>query len=210
MRQWLNQLVQTSQQYDQQQNDPRSGEYAKQQQELAQQRAQLLGERIRNAVQPEVERAVEASLKEWDRNGIFKGQARIDMLNAIVNEIDRTLGLESGYQTTLAALKQKGDIAEIAKFITRNVDMVRGPAARTVWRSRAEPFQGQPRQAPAPTQAPRQAGRTAGPGAILPIPAKPNHNDIDWDRDPTRDLFISGKAYLKNGKLVSWRNNGKS
>lgn len=218
IRQWLNQLQQYQQQYSAEQNDPRASEFQKQQQELAQRQARLLDQEIRSAVHPSVERAVEESLKQYDRTGVLKDAARTEMLQAIVNEIDRTLLNDKTYQANLAGLKREGDINRIAQYIKASVESIKGRAAREVWLRRAAPFQGQPRTTS--TAAPGRSV-TNGTGAAAnstsraitttaqPIPVKPNSNDIDWDRDPDRIHFIAGRAWLKNGRFVSWRSNGK-
>lgn len=212
LRQWLSQLQQHQQQYDQQQSDPRKSEFAEQQAQLAREQAQILDQKIRLAVHPDVERGVEAALKQYDTKGIFKDAARVEILQAIVGEIDRTLLNDKVYQSNLAALKQRGDIEAISKYIKASVDAVRGRAAREVWLRRAAPFQNIPRQ-PSPTQPRRSTsttnGQTGGQTVAQFVPQKPNHNDIDWNRDPDRMLFINGKAFLKNGRLVTWR-NGKA
>jgi|GEM_PF-6633599 hypothetical protein len=42
--------------------------------------------------------------------------------------------------------------------------------------------------------------------AAIKVNERPADNQIDWDKDPDRMLFITGKAYLKgSGKLVKWR-----
>ena len=45
----------------------------------------------------------------------------------------------------------------------------------------------------------------AGDKPLL-VMRKPDGNDIDWDKDPTRVLFVGNKAYLKgSGKYVTWK-----
>ena len=131
-----------------------------------------------------------------------------------VEDIDRTLKNDKVYQSNLGALKQRGDIEAIYKYIKASVESVKGRAAREVWLRRAAPFQGQPRQS-SPAQPPPQRstartnGQSGGQSVAQMLPQKPDHNTIDWDRDPDRMLFIGGKAWLKNGRLVTWR-NGKT
>jgi len=48
---------------------------------------------------------------------------------------------------------------------------------------------------------------TGGP-AVVKVQQRPSDDQIDWDRDPDRMLFITGKAFLKgsNGtRIVKWR-----
>lgn len=210
LRQWLNEVARYGQQSSQQENDPRAAEFREQQEQLARDRVKFFEERIKSETQPHLERSMEESLRQHDTRGILKDAARLDMLQAIFNEVTRTLANDSVYQANLAALKQKGNVDEVVRYIRASVDAVRGRAAREVWLRRAAPFTGQPRQSlssPAAAPAPRPAagnGRTP-PTTPQPIPRKPHHLEIDWDRDPTRDHFIAGRAYLKNGRFVTWR-----
>ena len=51
----------------------------------------------------------------------------------------------------------------------------------------------------------KAAANTAA-GKPTYVAQKPAWEAIDWDKDPKQLLFITGKAYLKNGgKLVTWR-----
>jgi hypothetical protein len=39
----------------------------------------------------------------------------------------------------------------------------------------------------------------------IPVSAEPAFGEIDWNRDPSRNLYVTNKAYLrKTGKLVTW------
>lgn len=47
---------------------------------------------------------------------------------------------------------------------------------------------------------------TVASTTVVKVSQRPADNEIDWDKDPDRMLFITGKAYLKgSGRLVKWR-----
>ena len=213
MRNWLNEMVQTYRLHEQQQNDPRAAEYKEREAQLAQKEQNQFMQDVIRATDTDVWRSIEDAFKQHDRRGIFKGDQRTKMLEEVAGKIDQTLGGDEGYQKMLATLKYKRDLDGLVRYIKSKVDSVRGAAAREVWELRAAPFLRQARQ-PEPNRAipaangtppTATAGRAGNNKVPLPIPQKPNGNDIDWDRDPNRYEFINGRGYLKNGKYVTWR-----
>ena len=215
MRNWLNEMVQTYRLHEQQLNDPRAAEYKEREAKLAKKEEDQFDADLKRATQADLERSIEDAFKQHDRRGIFKGDQRMKMLDEVAGKIRQTLGEDEGYQKMLATLKYKRDLDGLVRYIKSKFDSVRGAAAREVWELRAAPFlrqarQPEPRAIPAangtpPTAITATSARASNNKVPLPIPQKPNHNDIDWDRDRSGLLFMTGRGYLKNGKYVTWR-----
>lgn len=213
VQKWLGGLVDEEQKRQTQQNDPRMAEIQKGNQTLAQERQQLLQEKIGVQVQPYLTSTIEKAISEHAKGVKLGPDVVSDLSSAVVQEINRTLAADKVYQSNLSALKTKGDIAAITKYIKTNVDSLRARIVRDVWNKRVTPFQANGKTAqPAQRQAAQPASRTAQPrtnSAPLLLPGKPKITDLDMDRDPDRQLFIAGRGYLKAGpnagKLVQWR-----
>lgn len=59
---------------------------------------------------------------------------------------------------------------------------------------------------PAPKPKTDAGGAAPASTTAIKVNERPADSQIDWDKDPDRMLFITGKAYLKgSGKLVKWR-----
>ena len=178
----------------------------------AEERAGLLQEKIGVQVQPYLVSTIEKAIGEHSKGAKLGADVVSDLSTAVIQEINRTLGADKVYQSNLAALKAKGDIAAITKYIKTNVDSLRSRIVRDVWNKRVAPFQTGTRTTETATRMAQPAQRTAQPrgnAAPLLLPGKPKITDLDMDRDPDRQLFIAGRGYLKAGanagKLVQWR-----
>ena len=214
--QWLGQLNEGESRRSEQANDPRVAEIEQGRQQLASREAQIFKQQIQASVGPSLKQAASESLAQYMKGLKIPQAAQDRMANDVLSEIDRTLSGDKTYQANLASLRSRGDVNAISKYIVATVKSVRGTAAKAVWDVRGAPFQ---TSAPTPTQnggAPRVPSANGAPpakasasAAPLQIPMKPKGEDIDWDKDPDRMLFMTGRAYLKNGanagRLVKWR-----
>jgi hypothetical protein len=213
VQRWLGGLVEEENKRQTQQNDPRMAEIQAGSRKVAEERANLLLEKIGVQVQPYLSSTIERAISEHSKGAKLGENVVSDLRDAVIQEIDRTLRSDKVYQSNLAALKAKGDISAITKYIKTNVDSLRARIVRDVWNKRVTPFQtaakpngAEPRQAAQPVQ---RAAQPRTNSAALLLLGKPKITDLDMDRDPDRQLFIAGRGYLKAGpnagKLVQWR-----
>lgn len=214
IQRWLGGLVDEENKRQTQQNDPRMAEIQAGSRKNAEDRAQIFQEKIGTQVQPYLASSIEKAIGEHSKGVKLGADVVSDLSNAVIQEINRTLGADKVYQSNLAALKAKGDISAITKYIKTNVDSLRSRIVRDVWNKRVTPFQAgartaQPQQRTTAQPAARTAQQPRTNSAALLLPGKPKITDLDMDRDPDRQLFIAGRGYLKAGpnagKLVQWR-----
>lgn len=213
IQRWLGGLVDEENKRQTQQNDPRMAEIQAGSRKNAEERAQIFQEKIEGQIAPYMASTIEKAIGEHSNGAKLGADVVSDLSNAVFQEIGRTLRADKVYQSNLAALRSKGDISAITKYIKTNVDSLRARIVRDVWNKRVTPFQNGARAAaPAARATAQPAARTAQPrtnSAPLLLPGKPKITDLDMDRDPNRQLFISGRGYMKAGphagKLVQWR-----
>jgi len=151
-------------------------------------------------------RSLGAALRPYLKSPFFKGFSR-ESLAVIGSNIKQRLFSEltndASYQSQMDAFfsAPSPDRAKITSFHQAKVDTM---AKRIVKSTIETMYPNYARGAVAPPKKAAPAA-TAAPTGITFVPAKPADTDIDWSRDPQRMLFITSKAYLKNGKLVSWK-----
>ena len=215
IQRWLGGLVDEENKRQSERTDPRMQEIEKGRTALASEKAQIFQGRISNEIEPYVRTNVEKGIREHAKGRNLGDEVISDLRDSVLSEISRTLGADKVYQSNLAALRGKGDLAAVTRYIKQNVDSIRARITREVWNRRVAPFaggngNGQQRQAQPQTRT--AAAASAQPranSAPLLLPGKPKITDLDMDRDPDRQLFIAGRGYLKAGpnagKLVQWR-----
>lgn len=212
IQQWLGGLVDEETKRQSTQNDPRMEQINKERQSISQERAQIFDDKIRTQLQPQLDSALAASIKELSKGQKLPDGTVSDLTQAVISEIDATLGKDKVYQANLSALRAKGDIGAIVKYVKTNFDSLRPRIARDVWSKRVSPFQTNKQDVP-PRREP--AGGNGRP-TVQPQPSsmprllnKPTPDQIDWSKDPDRMLFIAGRGFMKAGthagKMVTWK-----
>lgn len=208
---WLKQLNETEQRRQQTLNDPRNQQLEQQRQQLSTERSTLFNDKVAGQVHPYLSSSIIKSIDSYAGGRTLPQATKDAIVGDVTQEINRILGADKVYQSNMAALRASGDVDKVAKYIKSNIDAIRARAVREVWNKRVAPFQAPPKPAATKPAAPAPNGQAPKPvqSQALKLPAKPDGKDIDWDRDPSRLLFMTGKAYLKSGpnagKLVSWR-----
>lgn len=210
---WFNGLVENESKRAAGATDPRMAEIEKGRADLQTRSQQIFSKEVMAEVQPHMSKTIRADIAR-QAGGTKLGDKAIERIEQdVVKEINATLSKDKTYQANVTALRQKGEVSAVAKYIKQNVDSIRGRITREVWNSL--PFQPTNAAKPAPrAAAPAKTASPAAPtqrqnSAPLLLPGKPKITDLDMDRDPDRMLFISGRGYLKTGqhagKLVQWR-----
>lgn len=214
IQRWLGGLVEEENKRQTERTDPRMQEIEKGRTALASEKAQIFQGRISNEIEPYVRTNVEKGIREHAKGHNLGDEVISDLRDSVLSEISRTLGADKVYQSNLAALRGKGDLAAVTRYIKQNVDSIRARITREVWNRRVAPFaggngNGQQRQAQPQARAAAASAQPRANSAPLLLPGKPKIADLDMDRDPDRQLFIAGRGYLKAGpnagKLVQWR-----
>lgn len=141
----------------------------------------------------------------------FPREALVDIGNGLKSSLFSELKNDKTYQSQMDAFwsAKNPDKAAIEKF---HADTVKARAKRIVKSlldTRYPNFsKGSQAAGAKAVKAPVKPGApNAAPVAGKPqyVSVKPASEQIDWDKDPERLLFITGKAYLKgSNKLVAW------
>jgi hypothetical protein len=162
-------------------------------------------------------RALGSALKSYLHTPFFKGfprEALVDLGNGLKAELYADLKADKAYQTQMKALwsAKKPDRARIVQYHQAKVDSI---AEDIVQRVVARRYPGYAKGGPAAGRIAAAAQKTAATNAAnakavatgkpIYVPQKPAWDSIDWTKDPKQLNYIAGRAYLKSGKLVTWR-----
>ena len=121
--------------------------------------------------------------------------------------VNKHLANDKTYQDQLKVVVRTGDKGKITKFYNEAVASNAGTIAERIIRSRY------PGYAKTPAKTTTDTTTTAKPVAgqrfenVKPIfvATKPAWEALDFTKDPNQVMYITGKGYLRNGKLVQWR-----
>ena len=123
----------------------------------------------------------------------------------VINEartlLSRTFERNEGYQTRMKELLAQGDAKAIERYVRGQMYADRvAKAVKTAWSARGF-------AAPRATAANTGAGAAGG---VTQVSKKPSPDQIDWSRDKSRQLYMSGRAYIKGTdgkKMAKWDPN---
>lgn len=166
---------------------------------------------LQAAVMPKLTATIEAALKPLLAQRQLKDSARARVVGLVQHGLDQALGADAGYQRTLGLLSRLGDVGRMSGFIISKAEQSVGRIAREVLLDLFE--DGKP-TVPARAQAARPAakpaaqqafGKPTDTGKPAFVGREPGSDTIDWSRDPRKLLFITNKAFLKDGRYVTWK-----
>lgn len=157
-------------------------------------------------------RALGSSLKRYLQMPFFKGFSReslTDLASGIKSALLSELTADKSYQSQMDAFfSQKSPDRD--RILSYHDQRVQAAAARIVKSVIERRYPNYLKAGAKPTTKPGTKPTTPmAAGAPVFVMSKPDGNDIDWDKDPSRHLFITGKAYLKSGKFVTWNPKNK-
>ena len=204
--QWYNGLKSEEQSFRNRYQDPKLQQFEQRERDLEQKQVNIYKETVvrdlrsyRNeTMRPSINQALQG------RTVSEKGRARFEQ--NVVQEIANTLNANEHYNRSMADLIQQGRVEQAVSFAKPFIDRARRDAITAV----ATDLFGNTKPAPRPRQqatAPRTGEqRQPQPQSDKPIPirSKPQQTDVDWTKDPKGTLFVTSKAFLKNGKFVTW------
>jgi hypothetical protein len=132
-----------------------------------------------------------------------------DLVQGVRLEMTTILQGNKFYMDSIGNLVKSGKTQQAVNFAKAYIDQARKSAVNTVWSRRYGTAQPPAARRPA-AAAPRTPTGDVKPAAAasktpVPITRKPGHDDIDWSKDPGDTLFLQNKAYLKNGRFVTWK-----
>lgn len=158
---------------------------------------------------PGVLGALKAAIAPYAQQRSLPEASRQRLENLVLSEIDRQLGADQQYQRTLQTLARGQNAERAAKFVVSKVDQVASRVTREVvndlYPSAA---------ARSATPAARGSAKTSGaarrpaspdnPGQPIMLSRGPRFEEVNWEHDPNRTLYLTHKAFLTDGRYVTW------
>lgn len=162
-----------------------------------------------------------AELKSFLKMPFFVGYGKENLMplgNTIKSNLFAALKADTAYQAQMKAMwnaktpdrakieeYHKARVQSISKDIVRNTVQSMYPGYAKGGAAAGRVAAAETKKAAA-TVTDKKATADTAAGKATYVAQKPVWEAIDWDKDPKQLLYITGKAYLKNGgKLVTWR-----
>lgn len=203
--QWYNGLSKQEEEFKNRYRDPKLQEMQTRERQLRDQQTQLVQQQYTRDISSYVGDTVKAALAPHARSSKLGNDALNDLVLGVRQEMQKTLSAHTFYMQSVNALIAKGDHEGAVRFAKPYIDQARKNAVNAVWTRRYGATPAARKPAPVRTATGGNASGVRTSEQPIPIAQKPNADDIDWTKDPTRILFIGGKGYLKSGKFVQWR-----
>lgn len=161
--------------------------------------------------------ALGKQLKGYLNMPFFKGFPRetlMDLGNGIKQHLYTTLKADKVYQKQMNAFwgSKTPDKTKIVEYHNEKLDTIAADIVRQTVEKR---YPGYAKGGAAAGRVAAAAAKkedvkktdaaAAATGKPVYVAQKPEWRSIDWTKDPKQYLYITGKAYLTNGKLVTWR-----
>lgn len=172
---------------------------AKSEQEKSQRYQGDVDRSVATSINAEIKKHIDPLLREAAKSGRgLTAEQRQGIVSDAYNYLAKAIHGQARTQQQLKAfMRKRSDPAEIARFLASKINSrdaegktLTAKAIKAAWESRGFGT------APAPSNGTRtQVVQTKG---------KPRAEDIDWDKDPGRTLYMQGKAYLKKGGMAQW------
>lgn len=124
----------------------------------------------------------------------------------VMTELRANLG-DDAYKKQMDAFfsQKQPDKGRIQQYHNSKVDAIKKRIVEQVLERRYPNYMKAGAVRPAAAARPNTPAAPSADGRPEYVKSRPADNQIDWDRDPQRLLFITGKAYLKGtNRLVSW------
>lgn len=170
-------------------------EFTAREQALAQHEEQMYQDNVVGNVGGWLEEKINTALKPLSKQPLST-DARKDLVQSIITDIDNALGQDKGYQTQINMLSRAKDVSRTADYIKANV-------SRLVQRSTNAVYSRRYGNVPAvKTAAPATKTATATSG-VHQMTVRPRAEDIDTDRTDT-GMLMRHQAILRNGTKVTW------
>ncbi len=202
---WYNGVKNQETEYRNRYQDPQVKELENTRQELQDQKVGIVRTNILRDVTNYLTSTMDPEITKvlTGKNLSTSGRARFDGI--VKTEVSSILKSNTHYQDTMRNFIRQGNVEGATRFAKPFIDRARKQAISTVFTDTYGTANAPAKkQAPANGQQQRPAG-TLNIDKPIFVQKKPAHEEIDWKQDPTRTLFITGKAYLKtSGKFITW------
>ena len=132
-------------------------------------------------------------------------KAKISLAREIKSSLLEELTADKTYQSQMQAFLagKSPDKARIQQYHQSKVDTIAQRVVKQVIETRYPDYAKKVAAQPKPGAKPAAAAPQSGQPEY--VKSKPEWDSIDWDKDPGKMLFVTGKAYLKgSGKFVYW------
>lgn len=141
-------------------------------------------------------------------------ETKQDLAQGVLSRLLSELTNDKSYQSQMDAFwsEKSPDKKRIVDYHRSQIEMRGKRIVKSVLEARYPGFsKSKVGIAPKPVTGAVKPAVATQPGVAKPmfVSSKPAEAEIDWARDPNMHLFITGKAYLKNGRLVTWNAKNK-
>lgn len=175
-------------------------------QSLAEEREQMFNDsvttRVNSSVMPEIQKTVDQTARQYGLNDAQKAKFTAALQNRLVSEMN---GDETYKKQVELRKRANGRTADsVASYISgefnRRLKDAAFKEAQETWGAPKRAAQSQK------TGIPKAGGpKTATNGGPLFVSQRPPDSAIDTSRPNADLLLIQGRAYLKDGRFVTWR-----
>lgn len=148
------------------------------------------------------------AMKPYFRSAFFKGfpkETLKELHGDIRTAARRSVLSDATNKSQLQHLTKGRDKAKVETFWRTKMQDAATEAAKKVITSRYPGWNKTPGSTAAAAKAAPTAGKVTPNAAPVRVASKPKWEDIDFTKDPNQLLMITGKAYLKTGRFVSWK-----
>lgn len=151
-------------------------------------------------VVPHMNQEFGKQMRAYLQNDTRPDTAKQDIARAWVTELGKAMEKDKNQIESMMKSKNRNKTAIANYAKTRMSALAAGVTKKIVDAYKLTPGKAAPKK-----DEPKPGEPTVSTGVVR-VNQKPSDDTIDWDKDPDRILFISGKAYLKgSGRLVKWR-----
>lgn len=185
--------------------DPRLEEIETREKRLREESANQLVNTVASDLASYRRQTIARAVAPLARERKLSNDARDHIIESVNQQILRSLGSNDFYKENMINLIGEGDREKATKYGKDQIDRMRQATVNSVWSKiygSIAPPRRKPIQAVNGTQAQSQ-GVSVQPRGI-PVQERPSWRDVDMSKT-SQEMFLDGKAYLKNGKYVTWR-----
>lgn len=218
MTQWFDNLRNSVETKDKTKLDPERQAFEKERTEFQTSKQKEFQTGVATSCDSHNNTALGTALKPFLKLPFFKGFTRdslIDLGNGLKGKLFSELKADATYQAQMDAFwsAKSPDKAKIEQYHKAKVDTMAKRIVQTMLETRYPGYAKKTSAAGAAAGRGKPAAAAAAAKGVADQPqqtkplfvqTKPAWESIDWDKDPNKMLFITGRAYLKTGKFVTW------
>ncbi len=166
-------------------------------------------ENVRQEASAWAHKEVQSTLKPFLNGRNMSESAVNDLISGIAMEIDSRLAQDADFQRNLAAWAQSGKTDRVLAWVKHGIQRIQTDATRAVWERRYGAVKTPVKTTTAVPAAKTQANNTQKTAkkdtVAVQLPKRPPMAQLDMTKDPDRLLYITHRAYMKDGRMVQWK-----